>query len=338
MKLLCNQAVRSSYGTMLRYLWVSILIVATPLAYCKMQLRGPEGEPTFTPQGLYFKMDGDQIQVLSIACGTIRHSENPGAIQCLFVHQLRINRDLTFSGKRIEITERWGIVDSDTDELLLTQTAFLRYHVEIKKGDAWSVDELSRPIVDREVRGDDRFLLLQYADGCLQSDGECWQRSDGNLVMPSDSRAADSEAQQALFAPFKEQKFNLGFSPALTFFLSKGFAIEGKEITLHSPKCKDIGAKIRASGGGYVLLEQNTSRAAARMDSCGPAFTAIPDTKPKWTLAEMYSLRTGLDTPIEEIQDGKLSEKEKRRAEIRERIKRGEEVSKEELLEVLGEK
>ncbi len=296
---------------------------------CKTQLRGPSGAPDFELSGLYTQRDGDTWRILSIACGGIRHSVDPDQTQCLFLHQVRVPRDLTFSGKRFEITERWGVIDTDPDEALFTRTVFVRYHQEIKDGDAWKVENFSRPQVDRELKGDDVFLLLRFEEGCLRDDEGCWNRVPGNLTL-QDSRSSpdtDSDDIQLIFQQFSGQK-GLAFSPALEFFLRNGMARSGQKFQLKNDRCS-LQASTTRFGAGFIVLD------SAPEAKCGTQFTVIPETKQNWNLAELYSLRAGLGTPMKTDDQKELTEKEKRREEIRERIRRGEEVSQEELLEVL---
>lgn len=329
---------------------ILLLVAVSSLAACAVQLQGPSGNPQYQPSGLYLQMDGDTLRVLSIACGTIRHSAAPDQEKCFFVHQIRIFRDLAFSGKRIEITERWGTMEMDPDEALLTRVVFVRYHSEIREGEEWQVEKLSGPVVDRELTGDDTFLHLKMEDGCLRDDNGCWHRRPGNVLLADESAflsedqgtaeaedpSSDPEAdpgrkeQKMIFSLFPAPSSNseLAFSPALDFFLRNGVVRQNEEILLQNSQCKK---KVRVThfGGGYLLLQGIHSD-----KQCGDSFTLMPETKQKWNLAELYSLRTGTGTPME-AGDGEQTEKEKRRKEIREKIKRGEEVTQEELLEVL---
>ena len=310
---------------------VAVMILLASLISCKTQLRGPSGDPDFPLAGLYTQRDGDTWRILSIACGGIRHSVDPQQQQCLFLHQIRVPRDLTFSGKRFEITERWGLIESDPDEALLTRTVFVRYYQEIKEGDSWKVENFSRPFVDRELKGDDLFLHLKFEDGCLRDDEGCWIRNQGNLVLQEEiQKSAETEEDssiQHIFEPVSGQS-GLAFSPTLEFFLRNGMVRSGESFTLKSDKCSKK-ARTTRFGAGFVVLEGDS------LANCGPEFTVIPETKQNWNLAELYSLRTGLGTPMKTDSEKELTEKEKRRQEIRERIQRGEEVSQEELLEVL---
>ncbi|MCB1169547.1 MAG: hypothetical protein KDK25_04400 [Leptospiraceae bacterium] len=296
------------------------------LSGCKVQLQGPSGPPEFQPQGLYIQTDDDVTRILSIACGPVRHSARPQETKCFFLHQVRVFRDLAFSGKRIEITERWGTMETDPDEALLTRTVFVRYHVEVKEGEEWKVDALSGPKVDRELTGDDTFLHLHFREGCLQDDEGCWKRLPGNLIYYSPETRASLEDWETVFHKFEGQ--SVAFSPSLDYFLRNGMIVEGQKFKLKG-QC-NTEASVMASGGGYSALKSGTSPSR-----CGAVFTVEPETKDKWNLAELYSLRTGTGTPMSAEKAQELSEKEKRRQEIRERIKRGEKVSQEELLEVL---
>lgn len=217
-------------------------------------------------------------------------------------------------------------METDPDEALLTRTVFVRYHVEVKEGEEWKVDALSGPKVDRELTGDDTFLHLHFREGCLQDDEGCWKRLPGNLIYYSPETRASLEDWETVFHKFEGQ--SVAFSPSLDYFLRNGMIVEGQKFKLKG-QC-NTEASVMASGGGYSALKSGTSPSR-----CGAVFTVEPETKDKWNLAELYSLRTGTGTPMSAEKAQELSEKEKRRQEIRERIKRGEKVSQEELLEVL---
>ncbi len=316
----------------MKYFIIGILsALIMGMSGCKTQLRGPSGPPSFELAGLYSQRDGDTWRILSIACGGIRHSVDPDQEKCLFLHQIRVPRDLTFSGKRFEITERWGVIDSDPDEALLTRTVFIRYYQEIKDGDDWKVENLSRPHIDRELKGDDVFLLLTFEDGCLRDDEGCWNRTPGNLVLwnsenNGNANPEESSDIQQIFQPFMGQE-GLAFSPTLEFFLRNGVVRSDQGFPVKNDGCNKK-TKTSRFGAGFILLDSPP-------ENCGTSFDVIPETKQNWNLAELYSLRAGLGTPMETDDEAELTEKEKRRAEIRERIRRGEEVSQEELLEVL---
>ena len=105
-------------------------------------------------------------------------------------------------------------------------------------------------------------------------------------------------------------------------------ARSGQKFQLKNDRCS-LQASTTRFGAGFIVLD------SAPEAKCGTQFTVIPETKQNWNLAELYSLRAGLGTPMKTDDQKELTEKEKRREEIRERIRRGEEVSQEELLEVL---
>ncbi len=267
----------------------------------------------------------------------------------MFVHQIRVARDLALSGKRVEITERWGKAQTDLDEALLTRTVFIRYYTEIKGAEQWKIEALGGPVVDRELKGDDTFLHLRFEEGCLRDDNGCWIREDGNFVLwkptSTDQNGAQEQSElpeehrsvQEIFKRFEASRSpgaGVAFSPATEFFLQNGILRLNQPFQLTNGKCS-ASVKATHSGGGFIVIHGSIP------SECGEAFTVVPETKQKFNLAELYSLRAGLGTPLlaekqnEKKDPEELSEKEKRRQEIRERIKRGEEVSQEELLEVL---
>lgn len=221
--------------------------------------------------------------------------------RCWFRNVFLNYRELPLSGKVVHQTMRSGYLQTSATEVLLVQTEFRSERIEWK--------DAAEPVVmlDRVVYGETRFRLLHWKSADELEDGEVFQRQC----------RADCAGPLALIASFPETKTKMLVSPD---------AAALPQDSLSWP------ADLRPpfQNGVFSLIE--TPRK--------PGPFAIP-VKGSVDLGLAYesiiSLTPGaqaLDL-LRKRRDAAELEKQKRRDEIRRRLKAGEPVSKEELLEVI---
>lgn len=221
--------------------------------------------------------------------------------RCWFRNVFLNYRELPLSGKVVHQTVRSGYLQTSATEVLLVQTEFRRERIE------WKDAAEPKVMLDRVVHGETRFRLLHWKSADELEDGEVFRRLC----------RADCAGPLALIASFPESKTKMLVSPDATAL---------PQDSLSWPA--DLQPPFK---GGMFSLMQTTREPGpfvvpvkGRVD-LGLAYESIISLTPGAQALDLSRKR----------RDAVELEKQKRRDEIRRRLKAGEPVSKEEMLEVL---
>lgn len=282
-------------------LFLTVLILL--LQHCTEGLKQPVAPPKYSVNGLFYYQEGSEIRLLRILCEDTQ--------DCYFRHQLRTFTERLVSGETIEVIERKGRVLTSVNEILLEQEFFSRFTIpcsaetESESETDFSLDHCSFRKLDREFYSSKSFELLGVEEDRLILDEDVIYRKvcEGSKC----SRPAG-----ILFGPGKPGGFSLDFDLLSKEQLSGIVtAREGRFRTGKSLKAKEA----------FEIFY---------LDYTDDLLNAY-----KQALVVKHEGKTGADEEQEAAETAEKERNEKRRADIRKRIEAGEEVSKEELLEVL---
>lgn len=222
--------------------------------------------------------------------------------RCWFRDTVLFYRELPLSGKVFQQTQRSGYLKTSATEVLLVQTEFRNERI------SWH--DASAPLVqlDRVVHGETPFRLLHWVDKQILED------EDGRFER---SCPGDCRQPAALVASMSGAPMKIIISPDAAVLNSADYSWPAG---LKPPFSTGLFGflKTEQPDGPYALLLKNPinlSRFYESHISLTPGAAALKVSEDRKSAAEL--------------------ERQKRREEIRRRIKAGEPVSKEEMLEVL---
>ncbi|MBW7857087.1 MAG: hypothetical protein H3C43_02015 [Leptonema sp. (in: Bacteria)] len=276
------------------------------VASCSIQLKQPKAPPDFWPDGLWLKNGRslinekkatDHFELLRIICNDS---------QCWFRSTVLYYRKLPISGLVFNKTERSGYIETSVNELLLMQTEFKSERIE------WPNDSTSKPksMIDRVVHGESKFRLFNLNfenQTSIESDGDVFDRQCNQ----------DCKNPIALLLPLSNLNKQLVISPDSEFLGSQN---------LNWP----------------TDLQPNQKTELMFLAESDLSIGRLPvSTKSKIDLATVFESQISF-TPgskaLELRQKRQRSvdaEKQKRIDDIKQRLKDGKPVSREEMLEIL---
>lgn len=169
------------------------------LSACSLTLREPPGPPAHPPGGLWLHREGERIEALRIVCGPAR---------CWFRDSVIFFRTLTFSGRVVNLTERSGFLETSAGELLQVQTEYRSEQLRLPDGNLRAADPVQvRSTVDRIVRGESRLRILRWdgadrlTDGRIVFERHCPGEKDCSSPMLHVLEAENAEQPALIVSP-----------------------------------------------------------------------------------------------------------------------------------------
>jgi len=285
------------------------------LLACGPGLREPEAPPVFPIEGLWLGAPegADPAEpVRPDEEGVFLFISSPGAEGYPYSFQMLryVRRELAFSGRRLYLIERKGLVRTSAREVLLHQRhfrgAFLPSSAE---GEFWPVSEFGGEEVDRDFDSAGRLDLLEFQhDGLvLAGDEYVFRRALARQRTPEGETSHVTEPDIGIVLQTSaagDRASALTFSPAL--------AVRDARRQIF----RDEGESARSAG-------------TARVTSLTAEFFGL----------ELLSgeMRPGDAVLMPDWQPARPERRRLSREEVLERLRRGEPVPREDLIRVLGE-
>lgn len=292
-------------------------VVLATLVSCAPALKGPPGQPRFSPVGLWVSHPGPGVtEVLRIVCGE----------RCWFRDVVLYRRDLKISGPVANVTERNGYLLTSADEILQMQTEFRSEQFRLSTTDPGS------STVDRVVYGESRLRLLHFeGSDRLVGDDSAFERrcpAPASCGLPMASvLVRDSTAEPGGQDGRAAAELSLVAVPDMAWLAGggPGTLLPDDVVVVQSIGAAVLARTHRPPGETFPLASKaGDSPQATRLATL---------------LATVYESRIALSPGgaalLKRKEQSVSPERQRRLDDIRSRLKSGAPVSREEILEVL---
>lgn len=283
---------------------IGLILLLSILTSCSTQLKQDPAPPSFWPDGLWLKNGKeligkqkatDHFELLRIICN---------GEQCLFRSIVLYYGQLPISGLVFTKTERSGYIETSANELLLRQTEFKNVRIE------WPEDPnlLPKSIIERVVHGNQILRLFKIDSAnqlSIESDGDVFDRQcNQNCRNPI-----------ALILPLPKLKKQLVISPDAEI-------IGNKNINWPADLQSDQRTEL------MCLVDSNNVRQSGAIEI---------SLKSKVDFASLFESKISFTPGAKaiEIMKQQQTDKQQRIDDIKQRLKDGKPVSREEMLEIL---